>query len=70
MWGDIKLGFDNELNCEYLEYNERQTKTRTGANPTNIRLQKPRMYATGTDRCPVKCIKLYAKHRPANFSVK
>jgi hypothetical protein len=52
MWGDINLCYDNELQSEYLEFNERQTKTRTGIDLNNIRFQKPRMYATGNDRCP------------------
>ncbi|XP_053401130.1 uncharacterized protein LOC128557606 [Mercenaria mercenaria] len=68
MWGDVKLGFDSATGTEYLEYNERQTKTRTGIDPSNIRRQKPRMYATGTDRCPVETYKVYAKQRPENFS--
>ena len=50
--GDLTLAFDSELNKEYIEYNERQTKTRTGENVNNIRT-KPRMYATYDDRCPV-----------------
>ena len=39
MWGDIRLGFDLDENAEYLENNERQTKTRTGININNIRLK-------------------------------
>jgi len=42
-WGDIKL--DSEVGLEFLEYNERQTKTRTGAGISQFR-QKPRMYQT------------------------
>ena len=69
MWGDVKLCVDSELSCEYLEYNERQTKTRTGTDINNIRVQKPRMYATpGLDTCPVETYKVYASHRPENFS--
>ena len=30
MWGDVELRYDSELNSRYLEYNERQTKTRNG----------------------------------------
>ena len=68
MWGDIRLGFDEEQNLEYLEYNERQTKTRTGININNIRLQKPRMYATNSARCPVHIYKEYSDKRPDGFS--
>ena len=67
MWGDINMGFDSGLNLEYLEYNERQTKTRTGIDPSNVRRQKPRLYATGTERCPVATYKAYADHRPPLF---
>ena len=35
-WGDVKLRRDSQ-GKEYLEYNERQTKTRTGADPSNAR---------------------------------
>ena len=34
-YGDVKLG------CELVEYNERQTKTRTGADVNNIRHSAP-----------------------------
>ncbi|MEW8546437.1 MAG: DUF3504 domain-containing protein [Candidatus Thiodiazotropha sp.] len=68
MWGDIQLGYDTELNLEYLEYNERQTKTRTGVDTRNIRPEKPRMYATGTERCPIQVYKSYDSLRPENFS--
>ena len=42
---------------EYLEYSERQTKTRTGAEPRNVRAVKPKLgfsFASGSpDRDPV-----------------
>ena len=44
-WGDIKLK-DSSDGTEYLEYNERQTKTRTGENIVDIRQIKPKMFAT------------------------
>ena len=44
-WEDIKLVTDSE-GVEYLEYTERQTKTRT----ENIRKVKPKMFATSTER--------------------
>ena len=65
LWGDIVLCFDTELNKEYLEYNERQTKTRTGVDMRNIRQQKPRMYATDDEDCPILTYKKYANLRPA-----
>ncbi|WAR15575.1 hypothetical protein MAR_005680 [Mya arenaria] len=66
MWGDIQLGIEGSE--EFLEFNERQTKTRTDSDTNNIRRQKPRMYATGTERCPVVTYKQYADHRPMIFS--
>ena len=36
MRGDAQLGFDVELNPEYLAYNERQTKTRSGIDITKF----------------------------------
>jgi hypothetical protein len=63
-WADVTLHSDPD--CEYLEYNERTTKTRTGADTTNTRACPPRMYATpdNPDRCPVNVYKAYAEHRP------
>ena len=54
---------------EYLEYNERQTKTRTGENIVDIRQIKPKMFATGDTRNTVESYKLYASKRPYGFSL-
>ena len=62
--GDLVLQYDGDLKLEYVQYNERQTKTRTGIDIGNIRDKPPRMYATGDDRCPVKCFKQYMEKRP------
>jgi len=68
-WGDITLQLDEELNTEYLEYNERQTKTRTGEDTRNIRDSKPRMYAVPhSPTCPVMMYKAYKAKRPENFN--
>lgn len=69
-WGDIQLNYDTELNMEYLSYNERQTKTRTGADVNNTRDGKPRMYATpqNKQRCPVEAHKTFCDKRPSNYS--
>ena len=52
---------------EYLEYFERQTKTRTGEDPRNQRPIKPRMYANNDaisiDRDPVHVYKMYKEKR-------
>ena len=56
------------MNAEYLEYSERQTKTRTGVDVRDTRKSKPRMYATAVPgRCPIECYKFYADRRPADF---
>ena len=68
MWGDVVHSYDTELRKEFLEFNERQTKTRTGVDLTNIRDQKPRMYATDKEDCPIKTYKAYADLRPATCS--
>ena len=55
--GDITLKHDNELDLNFLEYNERQTKTRTGEDLRNTRESKPRMYEIpSSEHFPVKCI--------------
>ena len=63
-WGDLSLNYDHDLKTEYIEYNEHQTKTRTGKDINNIRGSNPRMYASGQERCPVKIYKKYACKRP------
>lgn len=66
-WGDIKLQISAD-GTEYLEYNERQTKTRTGAEPKDTRKVKPKMFAVaGSDRNPVQFYHIYASKRPAGF---
>jgi hypothetical protein len=48
-WGDIELKRDTNSNLDYVEFNERQTKTR------NARDSKPRAYETPANKshCPV-----------------
>ena len=60
---DLTLSIDNELGQKYIEYNDRQSKTRTGENINNIRL-KLRMYATGDDRYTIEIYKKYMDKRP------
>ena len=48
-----------------VNYNERQTKTRTGADPKNSRTVKPKMFAVvGSERDLVQVWDLYACKRP------
>ena len=68
-WGDLQLKTDSEGNC-FIEFNiERQTKTRTGENPRNIREKKPKMYEdkSNADRCPVNTYLAYKEHRPTSM---
>ena len=68
-WGDVILKSD-ENGHEFLEYTERQTKTRTGANPKDNRALKPKLWANinKPERCPVNIYKIYAQRRPAGYS--
>jgi hypothetical protein len=51
---------------EYLEYNERQT--RTGEDVRNVRDSKPRMYAVpDISTCSVKMYKAYKARGPSDF---
>ena len=63
-WGDIQLKTSAD-GVEFLEYTERQTKTRTGAEPKDIRTVKPKMFSVpGSDRDPVQTYHMYASKRP------
>ena len=44
-WGDIKL-CKTEHGDKYLEFNERQTKSRIGADPRDVRAFTPEMFLT------------------------
>ena len=46
LWGDVQLNVDS-AGHEFLELNERITKTRPG-NSRDARPFKPKMFATGT----------------------
>ena len=66
--GDIKLKISSDW-TEYLELNQRQTKTRTGENLSDVRRVTSKMFATNDNdpRNPVALYKMYAQKRPANF---
>jgi hypothetical protein len=62
LWGDIQLKKDES--GEYLIFNERETKTRTG-NTTHLRPFAPKIFATyNEDRCPILAYKKFADNRP------
>ena len=67
-WGDGKLKetADSE---EYLEFNERQTKTSTGSDCRDIRVMAPKMFATdGSEKDPIVVYKLYAQKEPEKMN--
>jgi len=68
-WHDIQLKHDSTMKLDYLEYNERQTKTRTGDDVRNIRESKPRAYEMpqNRSRCPVELYKAYREKRPNDY---
>ena len=67
-WGDVQLQTSAD-GTEFLEYTERQTKTRTGAELKDTRTVKPKMFAVpGSDRDPVRAFHLYASKRPEQMN--
>ena len=53
MWGDVALKSDSE-GKQYLEFSERLTKTRTGAEASGSRAFPPKAFqADNQERCPV-----------------
>ncbi len=68
-WGDLELKQDSE-GTRFIEFcRERQTKTRTGENPRNLRSKKPQMYEnkSNPDRCPINSYLAYRARRPAGM---
>ncbi|XP_033731021.1 uncharacterized protein KIAA1958 homolog [Pecten maximus] len=67
-WGDVQLKSASD-GTEYLELNERQTKTLTGENLCDVRQVSPKMFATNDTDCdPINIYKRYAAHRPMDYS--
>ena len=63
-WGDVEKK-ETADGTAFLGYNERQTKTRTGADPKGSRTVKPKLFAVaGSERDPVRAYDLYASKRP------
>ena len=69
LWGDVTLKTDS-TGHEYLQFEERQTKTRQGENPKDIREVTPKMFANREmpERCPIEVYKVYASKRPQDLS--
>ena len=56
--------------AEYLEYSERHTKTRTGAEPRNVMALKPKAFSfasSSTDKDPVFVYKVNFEERPRSM---
>lgn len=66
LWGDIELRQTSQ-GREYLEFNERATKTRSGAKVSDCRKVTPKAFAVDDDDCPVRAYKEYAEHRPEDL---
>ena len=69
IWDDIELLTDEDGD-EYLQHiRERQTKTRGGNDPKNIRKFKPKAWGIPDDmkRCPVEAYKVYKQQRPKDM---
>lgn len=69
-WGDIDLATDEDGDEYIVHRRERQTKTRTGKDPNNIRKFKPKVWAVKNkpERCPVNAYKIYRSQRPEDMN--
>lgn len=69
-WRDIKLSEDGQ-GQDYLEFVERQTKTRTGENAREVRKVKPKKWSNSENihRCPKAVYKqyMYLLLRPSDY---
>ena len=67
-WWDLQLKASAD-GVQFLEYTERQTKTRTGGEPKDTRVVKPKMFSVpGSDRDPVKAYHLHASKKPEQMN--
>ena len=71
-WGDVTIKTDNQSKLKFLEFSERLTKTRDGANNEN-RAFRPKIFQiqpcsdNNTQKCPVQAFENFANHRPASM---
>ena len=69
-WEDVELK-NKADRLVYPEYNERQTKTRTGSQPKDTRTVKSKMFAVpGSERDTVLFYRQYASKRPDDMNNK
>ena len=65
-WSDVQLR-QTTSGEEFLEYSERQTKTRTGENPRDVRQIKPKMFSVpGSEKDPVAASVQIIRKKEAN----
>lgn len=69
LWGDVELQQHAlQGGREMLVWiNERETKTQKGQENGHKRAFQPKIYATGTERCPIKLYKFFRDHRPVEM---
>ena len=66
--GDVTLNTASD-GAKYLQLNEKQTKTRTGENLSDVREVTPKIYEAegeSPERDPIKIYEIYSKKRNAN----
>ena len=68
-WGDVVLRKDPTNGSEVLVWlAERGTKTRKGQEKGHQRPFQPKIFGTGSDKCPIKYYKKFMSHRPADMN--
>ena len=67
-WGDVQLQQDKDDKEMLVWLSERETKTRHGQEKGHQRAFQPKVYATKSERCPVKFYKTFKGHRPIDMN--
>ena len=67
-WGDIQLQENSDGREMLVWLCERGTKTRHGQENGHQRSFQPKIYATNSERCPVKYYKEFKSHRPVEMN--
>ena len=67
-WGDVQLQEDKDGGEMLVWLAERGSKTRHGQEQGHRRAFQPKVYATKTERCPVKFYKTFKSHRPVEMN--
>ena len=67
-WGDVELQLDEDGRELLVWLSERGTKNRKGQEIGHGRAVQPKVYATGTNRCPIMMYKMFKSHRPGEMN--